>query len=48
VGHVIGLTSAPRAETPDPVLAVRYRIREFKHGDRELRGGNPGPFSGRI
>lgn len=32
------------AETSDPVRAVRYRIRAFDNGDRELRAENTGPF----
>jgi hypothetical protein len=32
------------AETFDPVRAVRYRIRAFDHGERELSAENTGPF----
>jgi hypothetical protein len=32
------------AETADPVRAVRYRIRAFDNGERELRAENTGPF----
>jgi hypothetical protein len=32
------------AETSDPVRAVRYRIRAFDNGERELRAENTGPF----
>ncbi|MBZ5622997.1 MAG: hypothetical protein LAQ69_30320 [Acidobacteriia bacterium] len=32
------------AETPDPVRAVRYRIRAFDNAERELRAENTGPF----
>jgi hypothetical protein len=32
------------AETSDPVRAVRYRIRAFDNGDRDLRAENTGPF----
>ena len=32
------------AETSDPVRAVRYRIRAFDHGERELHAENTGPF----
>jgi hypothetical protein len=31
-------------ETSDPVRAVRYRIRAFDNGERELRAENSGPF----
>jgi len=32
------------AETRDPVRAVRYRIRAFDNGERDLRAENTGPF----
>lgn len=32
------------AETSDPVRSVRYRIRAFDGGERELRVENSGPF----
>jgi hypothetical protein len=40
-----GQERAYHAETSDPVRAVRYRIRTFDSGDRELRTDNSGPFT---
>jgi hypothetical protein len=40
-----GQERAYHAETADSVRAVRYRIRAFDIGERELRAENTGPFS---
>jgi hypothetical protein len=39
-----GAEPSYHAETSDPVRSVRYRIRAFDGGERELRVENSGPF----
>jgi hypothetical protein len=40
-----GYEGSYHAETRDPARAVRYKIRAFDTGDKELRVANDGPFT---